>query len=134
MMMKRILHLMLRVSDLQRSIDFYTQVIGMHVLRTFVQPEQKYSLTFLGFTKESKICVLELTHNCGVAEYQLGNAYEHFAIGVTDIKKAVNDIKKHKIAFSIEPTLLKGGSEIIAFLTDPDGYQIELIERPKSWF
>lgn len=132
--MQRILHTMLRVGDLQRSIDFYTQVIGMHVLRTFDQPEEKYTLTFLGFKKEPETCVLELTYNYGIYKYEIGDAYGHIAIGVTDIQQTVTDIKKQNIQFSLEPTRLKGGKETIAFLTDPDGYQIELIERPISWF
>jgi len=132
--MQRILHTMLRVGNLQRSIDFYTQVIGMQVLRTFDQPEEKYSLTFLGFKKEPETCVLELTYNYGIYKYELGNAYGHIAIGVTDIQQTATDIKKQNVQFSLEPTRLKGGNETIAFLTDPDGYQVELIERPISWF
>jgi len=132
--MQRILHTMLRIGNLQRSIDFYTQVIGMQVLRTFEQPEERYSLVFLGFKKESEACVLELTYNYGISEYELGHAYGHIAIGVTDIQQTVKDIKKQNVQISLEPTQLKGGNEIIAFLTDPDGYQIELIERPVSWF
>lgn len=132
--MQRILHTMLRVGNLQRSIDFYTQVIGMQVLRTFDQPEEKYTLTFLGFEEEPNTCVLELTYNYGMSKYELGNAYGHIAIGVTDIQQAATDIKKQNVQFSLEPTQLKGGNETIAFLNDPDGYQIELIERPISWF
>lgn len=132
--MPRILHTMFRVGNLQRSIDFYTQVIGMQVLRTFDQPEEKYTLTFLGFGEEPNTCVIELTYNYGIHKYELGDAYGHIAIGVTDIQQTVTDIKKQNIKFSLEPTRLKGGNETIAFLTDPDGYQIELIERPISWF
>lgn len=132
--MQRILHTMIRVGNLQRSIDFYTQVIGMQVLRTFDQSEEKYSLTFLGFKKESETCALELTYNYGVSKYELGNAYGHIAIGVTDIQQTVADIKKQNVKFSLDPIRLKGGDETIAFLTDPDGYQIELIERPPLWF
>lgn len=130
--MQRILHTMLRVGNLQRSIYFYTQVIGMQVLRTFDQPEEKYSLTFLGFKKESETCVLELTYNYGISKYELGNAYGHIAIGVADIQQTVTDFKKQNVQFSLEPTQLKGSNEIIAFLTDPDGYQVELIERLTS--
>ena len=132
--MQRILHTMLRVNNLQRTINFYTQVIGMQVLRTFDQPDAKYTLKFLGFKKEPETCVLELTYNYGIFKYELGNAYGHIAIGVTDIQQIANDIKKQNVQFSIKPTQLKGGNETIAFLTDPDGYQIELIERPTSWF
>ncbi len=128
--MQRILHTMLRVGDLQGSIDFYTQVIGMQVLRTLDQPEEKYTLAFLGFEEEHKSCVLELTYNYGVSEYVQGSAYGHIAIEVTDIKQAATDIKNQGVQFSLEPTQLKRSNETIAFLTDPDGYQIELIERP----
>jgi len=130
--MHRILHTMLRVGNLQRSIDFYTQVIGMKVLRALDQPDEKYTLTFLGFGEESETCVLELTYNYDVHTYELGNAYGHIAIGVSDIKKVTTDIKRRGIRFSLEPTQLKGSNEIIAFITDPDGYEIELIERPGS--
>jgi len=132
--MKRILHTMLRVGNLQRSIDFYTKIIGMQVLRTFDQPEEKYTLTFLGFKKETETCVLELTYNYGVSEYEQGNAYGHVAIGVQDIQQVTSKIKRQGVHFSMEPTNLKGSDETIAFLLDPDGYQIELIERPASWF
>jgi len=132
--MKRLLHTMLRVKDLQRSIDFYTYILGMKVLRTFDQPEEKYTLTFLGFGEESKSAVLELTYNYDVYEYDYdyGNAYGHIAIGVSDINQVAIDIKKQGGQFSLLPTKLNGGEEIIAFLADPDGYQIELIERPIS--
>ena len=128
--MRRILHTMLRVGNIQRSVDFYTQILGMKILRTLEQPDEKYTLVFLGFEEESETCVLELTYNYGVSTYEMGNAYGHIAIGVLDIQKATTDIKKHNVKFSLEPTQLKGSSEIIAFLSDPDGYQIELIERP----
>jgi len=133
-MMRRILHTMLRVGNLQRSIDFYTRVIGMQVLRTFDQPEERYTLTFLGFKKEPEACVLELTYNYGISKYEPGNSYGHIAIGVTDIEQIATDLKKKNVEFSLEPIQLKGGNEMIAFLTDPDGYQVELIERPTSWF
>ena len=130
--MQRILHTMLRVGNLQRSIDFYTQILGMRVLRTLDQPDEKYTLIFLGFGEESETCVLELTYNYGVPTYELGNAYGHIAIGVSDIQQVTIDIKRRSIQFSLEPTQLKGSNEIIAFITDPDGYEIELIERPAS--
>jgi len=130
--MHRMLHTMLRVGNLQRSIDFYTQVIGMKVLRTLEQPDEKYTLIFLGFCEESETSVLELTYNYGVHTYELGNAYGHIAIGVSDIQQVTTDIKRRGIQFSLEPTQLKGSNEIIAFITDPDGYEIELIERPVS--
>jgi len=130
--MQRILHTMLRISNIQRSINFYTQILGMSVLRTLDQPDEKYTLTFLGYEEESKTCVLELTYNYDVSTYELGNAYGHIAIEVSDIQKVINYIKSHNVQFSLEATKLKGSNEIIAFLTDPDGYQVELIERPSS--
>jgi len=129
--MKRMLHVMLRVSDMQRSINFYTQIIGMRVLRTLVQAKEKYTLTFLGFGEESDSCVLELTYNYGVAEYDMGNAYGHIAISVDDCYAACADIKSKGGKVIFEATPLPGGNEIIAFVGDPDGYQIELIHRPK---
>ena len=130
--MLRILHTMLRISNIQRSIDFYTQILGMKVLRTLDQPDEKYTLIFLGFGKESETCVLELTYNYGVSTYELGNAYGHIAIEVSDIQQVTTAIKRRSVQFSLEPTQLKGSNEIIAFLTDPDSYQIELIERLSS--
>jgi len=130
--MQRILHTMLRISNIQRSIGFYTKILGMRVLRTLDQPDEKYTLIFLGFGEESETCVLELTYNYGVFTYELGNAYGHIAIGVSDIQQVTTDIKRRGVHFSLEPTQLKGSNEIIAFLTDPDGYQVELIERPSS--
>ena len=121
---------MLRISNLQQSIKFYTQILGMSVIRTLEQPDDKYTLIFLGYGEESKTCVLELTYNYGISSYDMGNAYGHIAIGVSDIQQVTTDIKRQNIRFSLEPTQLKGSNEIIAFLTDPDGYQIELIERP----
>jgi len=127
--MRRILHTMLRVGDMQRSIEFYTQVIGMHVLRTLEQPDENYLLTFLGFGEESDSCVLELTHNGGVYDYDLGNAYGHIAISVDDCKTACSEIKEKGGNILVEAMPLAGTSETIAFVTDPDGYQIELIQR-----
>lgn len=127
--MQRILHTMLRVSDLQQSIQFYTEVIGMRVLRTLDQPTEKYTLVFLGFGVESDTCVLELTYNYGISEYNIGNAYGHIAISVDDCDTACAEIvlKGGKIIFG--PEQLQGSNETIAFLVDPDGYQIELIHR-----
>ena len=128
----RVLHTMLRVTDIEASIQFYTHILGMRVLRSMDQPEDKYSLTFLGYGDETSGAVLELTYNYGVTEYELGNAYGHFAIGVTNIQRTFEDIESKGVLFSLKPTQLKGNDEIIAFLTDPDGYQIELIERRGS--
>lgn len=131
---QRILHTMLRVSNLAVSIKFYTEYLGMKVLRTFEQLEDRYTLAFLGYNSESESAVLELTYNHGITNYISGNAYGHIAIGVTNIRQVVSDIKNKGGLFCLEPTRLKGGDETIAFLADPDGYQIELIERPASWF
>jgi len=128
--MKRILHTMLRVGDLRRSINFYTNVIGMQVLRTLDQPDENYSLAFLGFGDESETCVLELTYNYDKSEYNMGNAYGHIAISVDDCDTACADIKSKGGQVSFEPKQLQGSNEIIAFVVDPDGYQIELINRP----
>ena len=128
--MQRILHTMLRVGDMQRSIDFYTQVIGMRVLRTLDQPTDNYVLTFLGFGDESKTCVLELTYNYGISEYNIGNAYGHIAISVDDCYTACADIKSKGGKVTREAGPLPGSDETIAFVVDPDGYQIELIHRP----
>lgn len=132
--MRRILHTMLRVGKLDRSLHFYTHVLGMKVLRTLDQAEEKYSLTFLGYANEADSAVLELTYNYGISEYEIGNAYGHMAIGVQNIQQAYEDIKSRGGVFSLDPLRLKGGDETIAFLSDPDGYQIELIERPDAWF
>lgn len=127
--MNRILHTMLRVSDINKSITFYTEMMGMDVLRTFDQPEQKFSLTFLGYAKESESCVLELTYNYGAQEYTMGNAFGHIAIGVDDCYEACNKIKASGWKILREAGLLQGSDEIIAFVEDPDGYKIELIQK-----
>jgi len=128
--MQRILHTMLRVGDMQRSVNFYTQVIGMRVLRTLDQPKENYTLTFLGFGEESDSCVLELTYNYGTSEYNMGNAYGHIAISVDDCHAACADIKSKGGNVIYNATPLAGSNETIAFIVDPDGYQIELIHRP----
>jgi len=128
--MNRILHTMLRVSDLHRSITFYTEVMGMTLLRMLEQNDDSYTLAFLGYGEETETSVLELTYNHGVSEYDMGNAYGHIAIGVQNIVHTVAVIKKLGGEFSLDVTPLKGSNEVIAFVTDPDGYQIELIERP----
>ncbi|MHB8742188.1 MAG: lactoylglutathione lyase [Sulfuricaulis sp.] len=128
--MRRILHTMLRVGDMAKSVSFYTTVMGMRVLRTFEQPEQNYSLTFLGYGDESDTCVLELTHNHGVSQYDLGAGYGHIAISVRDCYQACAEIKARGGKVTREPGPLKGSTEVIAFVADPDGYRIELIQRP----
>jgi len=123
------LHTMLRVGDMQRSINFYTKVLGMTVLRTFEQPEEKYSLTFLGYAEELDACVLELTYDYGIDRYDMGNAYGHIAISVDDCKAACVSIKAKGGQVIYEAKQLEGSDEIIAFVIDPDGFQIELIQR-----
>ena len=124
----RILHTMLRVGDLQRSIDFYTQVLGMQLLRTTDRPEQKYSLAFVGYGDERSQAVLELTYNYGVDRYDLGTAFGHIAIAVDDAYAACEKIRAAGGAITREPGPVKGGTTVIAFVTDPDGYKIELIQ------
>ena len=124
----RILHTMLRVGDLQRSIDFYTQVIGMRLLRTSDNPEYQYKLAFLGFGNNPKHAELELTYNYGVSQYDMGTAYGHIALGVPDAAAAVERIRAAGGTVTREAGPVKGGSTIIAFVQDPDGYKIELIE------
>jgi len=124
----RILHTMLRVGDMQRSIDFYTGVMGMKLLRTTDRPEQKYSLAFVGYGDERDHAVLELTYNYGVDKYDLGSAFGHIAIAVDDANAACARIKAAGGSVTREPGPVKGGTTVIAFVTDPDGYKIELIQ------
>ena len=125
----RILHTMLRVGDLQRSIDFYTQVMGMTLLRTTDRPDQKYSLAFLGYASNPDQAEIELTYNYGVNEYEMGTAYGHIAIGVDDAAATCAAVKTAGGNVTREAGPVKGGSTVIAFVQDPDGYKIELIER-----
>lgn len=125
----RILHTMLRVGNLQRSIDYYTQVLGMTLLRTSENPQYQYTLAFLGYGTNPEHAELELTYNWGVESYELGTAYGHIALGVPDIYLACERIKSAGGNVTREPGLVKGGSSIIAFVCDPDGYKIELIQR-----
>ena len=125
----RILHTMLRVGDLKRSVDFYTNVLGMKLLRTTERPEQKYSLAFVGYGNNPDHAELELTYNHGVAEYDMGGAFGHIAIGVPDVYVACDRIRAAGGNVTREPGPVKGGSTVIAFVTDPDGYKIELIQR-----
>ena len=128
----KILHTMIRVGDLQRSIDFYTKVMGMEVLRTTDRPEQKYSLAFVGYGDESSSAVLELTYNYGVSQYELGTAFGHVAISVDDVAAACERIRAGGGKVTREAGPVKGGTTVIAFVEDPDGYKIELIERRPS--
>jgi len=125
----RILHTMLRVGDLRRSVDFYTSVLGMQLLRTTERPDQKYSLAFVGYGNESEGAVLELTYNHGVERYDLGTAYGHVAIEVPDAAAACAAVRAKGGSVTREAGPVKGGSTVIAFVQDPDGYKIELIER-----
>lgn len=128
----RLLHTMLRVGDLQRSIDFYTNVLGMKLLRTSDNPEYKYKLAFMGYGSNPEHAELELTYNYGVESYEMGTAYGHIAIGVDDAKRACDAARHAGGNVTREPGPVKGGSTVIAFLTDPDGYKVELIERPEA--
>ena len=121
---------MLRVGDLQRAIDFYTQVLGMQLLRKTENPEYKYTLAFVGYGKNPEHAEIELTYNWGVDSYEQGTAFGHLALGVPDVYAACEKIKAAGGKVTREAGPVKGGSTVIAFVTDPDGYKIELIERP----
>ena len=125
----RILHTMLRVGDLPRAIDFYTRILGMKVIRTTDRPEQKYRLAFVGYGDESSGAVLELTYNYGVASYEMGTAFGHIAIEVDDAKRACDEVRARGGTVTRDAGPVKGGTTVIAFGQDPDGYKIELIER-----
>jgi len=120
---------MLRVGDLQRSIDFYTRVLGMKLLRTTERPEQKYSLAFVGYGTNPDHAEIELTYNHGVSSYELGTAYGHIALGVPDVYGACEKIRAAGGNITRPAGAVQGGSTVIAFVTDPDGYKIELIQR-----
>ena len=127
----RILHTMLRVTDLQKSISFYTDLMGMRLLRRKDYPEGKFTLAFLGYGDESDTTVLELTHNWDTSSYDLGNAYGHIAIEVDDVYEACDIIKTKGGQVVREAGPMKGGSSILAFVKDPDGYMIELLDRKR---
>ena len=126
-MSKRILHTMLRVGDLDRSINFYTNVLGMKLLRKSENKEYAYTLAFIGYADESESTVIELTYNWDTSEYDLGNAYGHIAIGTDDIYATCEEIRSAGGEIIREPGPVKGGTTEIAFVKDPDGYSIELI-------
>ncbi|MCM2340984.1 lactoylglutathione lyase [Rhodoferax sp.] len=128
----RLLHTMLRVGNLQRSIDFYTKVLGMTLLRTSENPEYKYTLAFVGYGSNPEHAELELTYNWGVDHYELGTAYGHIALAVPDAAAACDKIRQAGGNVTREAGPVKGGSTVIAFVTDPDGYKIELIERSQA--
>ena len=125
----RILHTMLRVGDLEKSLAFYSEILGMKLLRRTDYPEGKFTLAFVGFGDESGSAVIELTHNWGVTEYQLGNAFGHIAIEVADAYAACEKIRQRGGKVVREAGAMKHGSTVIAFIEDPDGYKIELIQK-----
>ena len=129
----RILHTMLRVGNLEKSIAFYTEVLGMKLLRQSENTEYKYTLAFVGYGEESTDAVLELTYNWGVEQYDLGSAYGHMALEVEDVYAACDKIRAKGGVISREPGPVKGGTTEIAFVRDPDNYAIELIQKKASY-
>lgn len=128
----RLLHTMLRVGNLARSIDFYTKVLGMTLNRSSENPSQKYSLAFVGYGPNPEQAEIELTYNWGVESYDMGSAFGHIALGVPDVYAACEKIKASGGNVTREAGPVKGGTTVIAFVTDPDGYKIELIERAEN--
>jgi len=125
----RLLHTMIRVGDLQRSIDFYTQVLGMRLLRKKEYPSGRFTNAFVGYDDESRAAVLELTHNWDTKSYDMGSGYGHVAVEVEDAYKACAEVKKRGGKVSREPGPMKHGTTVIAFVEDPDGYKIEFVQR-----
>lgn len=125
----RILHTMLRVGDLERSLDFYTRVLGMRLLRRSDYPEGRFTLAFVGFGPEETHAVLELTHNWDTERYELGTGYGHIALGVEDIHGTCEKLRQAGARIVREPGPMKHGTTVIAFVEDPDGYRVELIEQ-----
>jgi len=128
----RVLHTMLRVTDLDQSLDFYTRVLGMRLLRRKDFPEGRFTLAFVGYDTEDKAAVLELTHNWDTDRYDLGNAYGHIAIGVGDVYQACDRIRAAGGRIVREPGPMKGSSTVLAFVEDPDGYRVELLSGPPT--
>ncbi len=128
----RLLHTMLRVGNLQRSIDFYTRVLGMTLNRTSENPDNKYSLAFVGYGPNPDHAEIELTYNWGVENYDMGSAFGHIALGVPDVYAACEKIKASGGNVTRAAGPVKGGTTVIAFVTDPDGYKIELIQRAEA--
>lgn len=125
----RLLHTMIRVTNLERSLDFYTRILGMKLLRTSENPEYQYSLAFVGYGDEADHAVIELTYNWGVDSYEMGSAFGHIAIGINDVAKTCEAIRSAGGKITREAGPVKGGKTIIAFAEDPDGYKIEFIEN-----
>ena len=125
----RILHTMIRVGDLQRSIDFYSRVLGMTLLRTSDNPQYKYTLAFMGYGSNPEHAELELTYNYGVDQYEMGTAYGHLAVSAEDVGAACESVRANGGRITRDAGPVKGGNTVIAFIEDPDGYKIELIER-----
>lgn len=125
----RLLHTMIRVGNLEQSIAFYTEVLGMRLLRQKDYPEGRFTLAFVGYGEESETAVIELTHNWDTDSYDLGNGYGHVALGVQDIYAMCEAIKQRGGVVTREPGPMKHGTSVIAFVEDPDGYKIELIQR-----
>lgn len=129
---RRMLHAVYRVGDLERTIKFYTECFGMKLLRQRDIPEEKYSNAFLGFGPEESHFVVELTYNYGVDKYDIGTGFGHFAIATPDVYKLVEEIKAKGGTVTREPGPVKGGSSVIAFVKDPDGYLFEIIQREST--
>ena len=125
----RLLHTMIRVGNLERSIGFYTDVLGMKLLRQKEYPDGKFTLAFVGYGDESSNAVIELTYNWGVDHYEIGTGYGHIALGVEDIFATCDEIKKRGGKVTREPGPMKGSTTVLAFIEDPDGYRIELVQR-----
>ena len=125
----RLLHTMLRVHDLDKSLHFYTDLLGMKLLRKKDYPDGKFTLAFVGYGDESEQAVIELTHNWETKSYDLGNGFGHIALGMPDVYKACEAVKAKGGKVTREPGPMKFGGSVIAFVEDPDGYKIELIER-----
>lgn len=127
----RLLHTMLRVKDLDRSVDFYTKLLGMKELRRREVPDGKYTLAFVGYGDESETAVIELTYNWDQKDgYDLGTGFGHLAVGLPDVYKACEDLKQAGARITREAGPVKFGTTVIAFVEDPDGYKIELVQRP----
>lgn len=126
----RILHTMIRVGDMDRSVDFYTRILGMTLLRKHDYPDGQFTLAFVGYGSEADSAVIELTYNWGIDAYEIGTGYGHIAIEVEDAAKACDDIRSNGGVVTREAGPMNHGTTVIAFITDPDGYKIELIQRP----